>query len=240
MKRLIALLALLPLLAMGWGQTIMTGNHRHVFAGASHHFTVVQYGTCSQPGLCPDTTNTCTFSSGIASGDSVVVVNPSSKNLTSTTNSLGTLNWFPTTFVTYGRMGIITGGTAGTTTFTVPPVPGCVAGHAYLGIAEVSGINSSAPVETSVGMTESYSSSWTTGSVTTSGANDEICGLVIGQGPTYTPGAGYSALAFTGFTGNYPFLLECKTAIAGPGTYNPAATSVGGLNDNGTVAFTLN
>jgi hypothetical protein len=32
MKRLIALLALLPLLAMGGGQTVMTGNHRHVFA----------------------------------------------------------------------------------------------------------------------------------------------------------------------------------------------------------------
>jgi hypothetical protein len=31
-KRLIALLALLPLLAMGGGQNVMTGNHRHVFA----------------------------------------------------------------------------------------------------------------------------------------------------------------------------------------------------------------
>lgn len=37
MKRLIALLALLPLLAMGGGQTVMTGNHRHVFATAGEN-----------------------------------------------------------------------------------------------------------------------------------------------------------------------------------------------------------
>jgi hypothetical protein len=37
MKRLIALLALLPLLAMGGGQTIMTGNHRHVFAAGGEN-----------------------------------------------------------------------------------------------------------------------------------------------------------------------------------------------------------
>jgi hypothetical protein len=240
MKKLIALLALLPLLAMGGGQNVITGNHRHVFAAASHHFNVVQYGTCSQPGLCPDTTNTCTFSSGIASGDSVFIVDPYG-HITSTTNSLGTLTWFPT-FVTYGRMGIITGGTGGTSSFTVPPVPGCVAGHSYLGIAEVSGINSSAPVEISVGMTGKYGNSGSTGSVTTTGANDEICGLAIsGTGSTFASGTGYTALSFTGITGSYPFILECTTAIAGPGTYNPTVTLAPGNNfDEGTVAFTLN
>jgi hypothetical protein len=52
MKRLIAILALLPLLAMGGGQNVMTGNHRHVFAasGSAPTFYAYTYAPSSGSG----------------------------------------------------------------------------------------------------------------------------------------------------------------------------------------------
>ena len=246
MKRYLAILVLLPLLAMGGRQQGMgPGPGMPASAGASHHFTVVQYGVCMSSGTGNAPWNTtCTLSTGLTAGDAILVVNPNTANFYSTTNSLGTMTIFPTTFSNYGNAAIITGGTAGTTSFTVIGVGGYQSSVVQTyGIAEVSGVNSAAPVEQKVGMANHYSISTTTGSVTTTGANDEVCGLVATvSGSTITTGTGYTALAFTGFTpaSGIPFLTECSTAIVGPGTYNPPVTGTGNNFDEGTVAFTLN
>jgi len=66
MKKLILFLALFPLLAMGGGQTVMTGNHRHVFASGSPTFKQYTY----QVG---PTTPSVSKSITVSTGDLIVV-----------------------------------------------------------------------------------------------------------------------------------------------------------------------
>jgi hypothetical protein len=84
MKRLIALLALLPLLAMGGGQTIMTGNHRHVFAAG---------GTTSCATVLPFYAAFEAQSLGLSNGATVTTWADVSGNGNTATNGSGTLTY---------------------------------------------------------------------------------------------------------------------------------------------------
>jgi hypothetical protein len=105
MKRLIALLALLPLLAMGGGQTVMTGNHRHVFAtGGGGAVLPVGTPVCTLP-----YGNSITVSyTPHAVGDTIVVTGAGNgNNVTNVTDNLSTVYSNPVNYTSGSANGYI-------------------------------------------------------------------------------------------------------------------------------------
>jgi hypothetical protein len=238
MNRLIRVALLLPLLAAGPGQWEI-GQHISPPSAASHSFTVVQTKTCQSTGGGA-ATFTCAFLSAVTAGDAVLVAYSGTAYSISSI-SPGTVSWFPATF-DYGRMGVITGVTGATITYTPASI------WATYGVIqwEVAGVNASSPLDTgssaAVGMVSSYAAPPGTGSVTTTGAHDEVCGLVVGgESQTFTPGSGYNSHygSITSGAGS-PMLMECGTSIATPGAYNPLFSSTGVEDYFGTGSLALN
>ena len=179
MKRLIALLALLPLLAMGGGQTIMTGNHRHVFA-ASGVVLPVYANNCNSEGGNPSCSLTVSSGDlvymfcGVAVGSGVTGLTPSSSPSASWTAQT-LLN----SSTSWGRGAWAIMSTSGSTTFTCTVTP--VQSYPLIQVYQYTG-GTGASVITSASATSN-----TAGPFTTTGPSlTVVCG--VGGGGTWTVG----------------------------------------------------
>ena len=204
----------------------------------SHVFTVVQTKTCQS---VTGTTFTCAFSQGTASGN-VVLLGFYGQTYTLSSVSGGTLTTFPALNSEDAQMAVITGLAANTTTITFTPSNQYATYSIYM--AEVHGVNSTTPLESAAqaGMTYAYAAPTGTGSVTTTGANDEIVGvLYCGTATSLAAGSGYTSAIETNSGTGAPFLLLYSTSIESAGTYNPAVTTSGANTCYyGTGALILN
>ena len=230
MKRLIALLALLPLLAMGGGQNVMTGNHRHVFAASGgHSFTLVHQTTGQLTGGNYVSSMTTALPSTAAGNTMLVLCNGNPSLTISSFSPAVTTVGTPITSSTNGAqgyVGIIPNLSAGITSITVNFT------IQYASIScqydEISGVITSSPIDgTPSGMTQSsaYSTgnaSSLTGSVTTTNANDAIIGCVeVATTVTFTAGTGYTLIPQT-FSS--PGMVCEYKVVSSSGAYNPGMT----------------
>jgi hypothetical protein len=226
MKKLIFILALLclPLPVSRGQETIFARYHQ---TSVSHSFTAVKAWSCVK--AVGASTTVCTASSGLASGDSLIM--GGYWYYIPTASTPGTMTQWPATDIgSPNYMGyIITGIPAGTTSVSLATVGYNGDSHTA---EEVSGVNSSTPIGPVSGINYNYNPIITaTGSVTTTGSGAwEVCGFIMG-GTSISPGTGYSWLEPQ---------IECGNSVQSAGTYNPGVSIVGAAFYYGTVAFILN
>jgi hypothetical protein len=210
-------------------------------AAVSHHFSQVQTGNCIKA-AGTGTTLTCSLGSGFTAGDIIFILNTEAVGIAVSASSVGSLTLYPSTACTVsGQMGVITGLSGGTTSFSL--TIGSIYNAQTVAIIEYSGVNTTTPVGQQSGCTYAYAVPAATGSVTTTATASEVCGYVTSTGTsaTFTAGAGYSNVtpSGSGSPSYYP-MWECSTAVQAAGTYNPAFTQSGGSAfDYATIAFNL-
>jgi hypothetical protein len=221
LKRLVLISVLLPLLAMGGGQTVITGHHRQVTA-ASHSFNLVSghYYFCQ--------TTSCTLGFTVGGSEALLlfcnisvndtpVTTPAAQTIANGAFLIGTF---------YGWAGVIPSVSAGGLSSIAVTYNnnqnGCI-------IQGVTGLPAS--TITTDPSTQTFASAGTTstpssGSITTVNSTDVIIGCFgsyNGSG-TFTAGTGYTALN----AGNSNMFCEYRTGTSGTspaGTYNPSATA---------------
>ena len=245
MKKLFLILALIPLLGMGGGQSVITGRHRIPAAAATGHSfstgTVMQNCTLDSS----DANKDCTISS-ITSGDAVFVIcNQNYGNTISVTSTPSAIalgvahgNWQNIqAFVAVN----ITGGS-----YTATIVHTQYSGGVQCVFIPAGGVNNSTPFDVGANGGAGLGTSMSTGSVTTTNANDEVCSYWAPNyitSPTYTAGTGFTLVTSgttNGAIAGYPG-MQCKTAIlTSTTTINPSLSwTPSGAVTAGTFAVML-
>jgi hypothetical protein len=248
MKRYLAILALLPLLAMGGRQQGMgpgPGMPASAGGGGGHSFALVH-----SPTLCGTASNfvnpiTCTIPSTVA-GNSVLIFysfNPSAALPTSyspaatcvPTPGNGSSAWFT-------GLCIISNVSGGVTSVSIIPSNNYTSSSVMA--VEVSGLVTSSPVDTSVGVTASlsnYAGASSTGSVTPSNANDVIIGYAGEQGTgLVSVGSGFTVIGESSVYSTAPTWAEYKV-VSSTGTYPGSINQSVNFSvfNSGTVALKL-
>ena len=210
---------------------------------ASHALTVVHTGTCTASGG-GDTSLSCTVTAW-TSGNTGMVFCPSSFAQPNS-SSVGTFVTAPPTGSTsggsnYGNSGVIKSIPASTTSFTIGVGAAIYGGLLVCEFYEMSGVNTTSPIDVSYGWSgQQYS--LTPYAATTTQAYDSICAFVL-EGSTITAGSGYTSYRVSdlvaGGSSVSSALMECTTTNVTPGTYTPAITRTGNYFTTATIAFTL-
>ena len=240
MKRLISILALLPLLAAG-PQQQMGHSHRYAVASSGGHALVVaQEVTLYMTGGGAGPTWTATVSA-TPSGASVIANCAMSAAFTGFTPASPTQIFSAGPHYTDGTW-VWNNITAGTTQIKFTFASAYSVGVCI--VAVVTGATTSSVVDVPGSIpvaagSSTYSTSITTGSQTTTNANDAVIGMAdINTTITYTAGASYTMIG-AGCQGAYCAAMEFLN-VSSTGAYNPPMTqSAAGYSDVGTVALKL-
>ena len=238
MKRLLAILALTPLLGMGQFQ-VGQRNFTPASGGGGHAMTLVQGVDCPLAGGGAGPAYTCSFNATPVGASVLIACAATVAGITITPT--------PTSLFTSGitgndQLGIISGISTGTTSIGVTLAGAYTYGACEIGV--VTGVVTSSPVDvtnptpTPIAAARSpYSASINTGSVTTTNATDAIVGVAMGGGQSLTVGAGYTLISQAATYVNV--LLEFQN-VSATGAYNPPVTqSAAGYSDIGTVGLKL-
>lgn len=190
----------------------------------------VQYTSCTTAAAA---SITCTFGTGITSGNQVLVACDGASTSTYTVTQ-GTSN-----FALSSTLDVLTGVTGGTTALTINPTDQY---HAFTCIAaEMTSIAASSPVDQAGSIPSQYVSSGTTSlpAVTTVNASDMVIGLATAPASTtITPGTGFTEMG-PAVTGNGMTLFMEYQLVSATGTYTPAVVygAVNATTYNGTAAL---
>lgn len=229
MKRLLLILVLLPLLGMG--QRNMGLGHRRTVLATGHSFAIVHTPTICGSITTFTPTITCTIPA-TTTGNSVLIFGASVSNISSSSPA-GVAIPTPAS-VSYSSMygWVISNISAGTTSVSITLNGNSDVGTIY--VFEVSGLPTSSPNDTSVGVSQSsYGGTTSTGSLNTAGynANDVIFGYAAGDLGAWTmPGTGYTQVSNTNCYStqtSYCLWVEYKVVTA-TGIYNPGVTQNNG------------
>jgi hypothetical protein len=246
MKRYLAILALLPLLAMGGRQQGMgPGPGMPASAGGGGHaMTPVHTYSCGSTANFAGTT-TCTITAtttgnsvlyaySIDGGAAPTLISPTCTNLAQGID----------TGANYDGWCLISNITPGTTSITLTYSSNYTVSSIF--VAEVSGLVTSSAIDQNTAITL-YDSSVTgsatnvTGAVTPTNANDAICGFVDNRTNTYTAGTLYTMLGTVNYSGTSSVAIDCRNVVGTSGTYNPGMTYLnnGVYSDVATAALKL-
>ena len=241
MKRLLAILALTPLLGMGQFQ-VGQRNFTPASGGGSHAMTLVQGVDCPFAGGGAGPAYTCSFNATPVGASVLIACAANNAGITITPTPTSLFTSGSSGLVASDQLGIISGISTGTTSIGVTLAGAYTNGACEIGV--VTGVVTSSPVDVTnptptpiAAATSPYSASINTGSVTTTNATDAIVGVAMGGGQSLTVGAGYTLISQAATYVNV--LLEFQN-VSATGAYNPPVTqSAAGYSDIGTVGLKL-
>ena len=241
MRKLICILALLPLLAFGTGARQEVIFARYPQVAASHSFSLVQ-----TPTVCGQTANfnptvTCTIPSTAAGNAILIFGNTGGAGVSSTTPA-------STTIATAynGAAALIVANVSASVTSVVINLSNNFDVSTFI-VVEVAGLTTTTPLDTSVGYVNSaFSGTTSTGSLNTTSynANDVIIGVANSASfatQWSMPGTGYTQLnsSYCYSTNTICVWAEYKV-VTSTGTYNPGVTmNVTGYAPIATTALKL-